>query len=72
MRYPLLIDAFIRAIGESRTSWFIKYTGEDCHDNKPYYICRWLNHSFMPFTKRQRKLFEQVMAAYTAAKKNKL
>ena len=36
----------------------------DYSNDKCYYICRWLNHSFMPFTKKQKKLYEKVREAY--------
>lgn len=37
---------------------------KDYLDDKPYYICRWLNHSFMPFTKKQEQLYKQVREKY--------
>ena len=27
-------------------------------------ICRWLNHSFMPFSKKQEELYKQVREKY--------
>lgn len=41
---------------------------KDYRENKIYYICRWLNHSFMPFTKKQEELCKQVEANYYAMK----
>lgn len=73
MRYPKLIDAFIlaREKGGLRTDWIITLENLDCKDNKPYYICRWLNHSFMPFTKKQKELYEKFREKYDNIKKNK-
>lgn len=66
---PKLIDAIIKARDKAeRTTpvdWII--TGEnnkDYSDNKPLYICKWLNHSFRPFTKKQEKLVEMVKKKY--------
>ena len=39
--------------------------------DKCYYICRWLNHSFMPFTKKQETLYEKVKEKYMELKSNK-
>ena len=63
---PKLIDAFIRARekGTLKIDWIITSDNKDYSDDKCYYICRWLNHSFMPFTKRQEALYEKVKEAY--------
>lgn len=54
MRYPKLIDAFIRAKEKNpRCNWIITSDSKDYSNDKVYYICRWLNRSFRPFTKRQ-------------------
>ncbi len=68
MKYPKLIDAFIlaRERGSADIDWMITGSNMDCSDNKPYYICRWLNRSFMPFTKRQEELYKRVRARYDA------
>lgn len=70
MKYPKLIDAFILAREKGRLDidWMITSENLDCKDNKPYYICRWLNHSFMPFTKKQQALYEKVMERYNEVK----
>lgn len=70
MKYPKLIDAFIlaREKGGLEIDWMITSENLDCKDNKPYYICRWLNHSFMPFTKSSRPLYEKVMERYNEVK----
>lgn len=54
IRYPKLVDAFIRAKDKGHLihDWEIYSEGRDCTDDKIYYICRWLNHSFRPFTKK--------------------
>lgn len=74
LRYPKLIDAFIlaRNRGGQKIDWVITSDNKDYSDDKPYYICRWLNHSFMPFTTRQQALYEKVREAYdkAVAKKN--
>lgn len=48
--------------------WLITSDNLDCSDDKPYYICRWLNHSFMPFTKRNQDLYEKVREKYDRIK----
>lgn len=63
MRYPKLIDAIIRARecqSNTKIDWIITSEKKDYSDNKIEYVCRWLNHSFMPFTKKQQKLFEKL------------
>ena len=66
IKYPKLIDSFISAKekGAPNGSWLITASSEDCREDKCYYICRWLNHSFMPFTKKQWKLYELVKNEY--------
>ena len=66
MKHPKLIDAFIRAREKGREGqdWTITGDGMDYTNNKPYYICRWLNHSFMPFTARQFNIYQQVREQY--------
>ncbi len=68
LKYPKLIDAFIlaRERGRLRRYWSITSDNKDYSTDKPYYICRWLNHSFMPFTKRQEDLYRIVREAYDA------
>ena len=70
MRYPKLIDAFIlaREKGYLDIDWAISLENLDCEDNKPYYICRWLNHSFMPFTKKQEILYKKLREKYDKIK----
>lgn len=70
MKYPKLIDAFILAREKGRLDidWMITSENLDCKDNKPYYICRWLNHSFMPFTKKQQALYYEVRNKYDKMK----
>lgn len=70
--YPKLIDAFIRAREKNpNIDWVITSDGVDYSHDKPYYICRWLNHSFMPFTKRNAELYEKVRAKYDIIKRRK-
>lgn len=37
---------------------------KDYSNDKVYYICRWLNHSFMPFTAKQEKLYLKFREKY--------
>lgn len=66
IKYPKLINAFISARnrGGQNVDWIIKLDNKDYSDDKPYYICRWLNHSFMPFTEKQQRLYEKVRKVY--------
>lgn len=69
IKYPKLIDAFIRARekGALDIDWVINRE-HDCVDDKVYYICRWLNHSFRPFTKKQEELYKQFREVYNSKK----
>lgn len=66
IKYPKLINAFISARnrGGKTSTWIITSDNKDYSDDKPYYICRWLNHSFMPFTEKQQRLYEKVRKVY--------
>lgn len=65
LRYPKLIDAFILAREKGGAyEWDIQCENRDCSNDKPYYICRWLNHSFSPFTKKQEEYYRMVREAY--------
>lgn len=68
LKYPKLIDAFIKAKEVAPYDWVITSDNLDYSDDKVQYICRWLNHSFMPFTKKQQELFEQVKENYLKMK----
>lgn len=75
MRYPKLVDCAIRARergGDYSQHWRIKSENMDYADDKVYYICRWLNHGFMPFSKKQEKLYKQFREYYDRLKNNKL
>ena len=73
LKYPKLIDAFIQAREKSTLEfdWLITSENKDCSNDKCYYICRWLNHSFMPFTKKQEALYEKVKEKYMELKSSK-
>lgn len=73
LKYPKLIDAFIQARekGKLECDWIITSENKDCSNDKCYYICRWLNHSFMPFTKKQETLYEKVKEKYMELKSSK-
>lgn len=72
MKYPKLIDAFIIAREKAERNdvvdWVITSDNKDYSNDKPYYICRWLNHSFMPFTKKQQALYYEVRNKYDKMK----
>ncbi len=63
---PGLVNAFIRARerGHLAIDWIITTDNVDYQNDKVYYICRWLNHSFRSFTKKQQKLYEKVREIY--------
>lgn len=66
LNHPKIIDAFIKAREKSTLNidWIITSDNKDYENDKCYYICRWLNHSFMPFTKKQELLYQQVKQVY--------
>lgn len=66
IKHPKLIDAFIiaREKGGLIIDWEISSKNLDLKDDKCLYICRWLNHSFMPFTHKQELLYQKVKEAY--------
>lgn len=72
IKYPKLIDAFIRAKEVNPNCEWEIHKDEKSYDNdKVYFICRWLNHSFMPFTKKQEKQYIEVREAYNTLKVKK-
>lgn len=64
LKYPKLIDAAIRCRDNDEHDWIITRDKKDYKNDKVYYICRWLNHSFRSFTKTQQKLYEMVRKNY--------
>lgn len=69
LEHPKLIDAFIKARSmRIDIDWMIQKENRDFRDNKVEYICRWLNHSFRPFTKRQKALYDRVLENYLKSK----
>lgn len=69
LKYPKLIDAIIWAKSSAlNCDWIITTDNKDYKDDKAYYICRWLNRSFMPFSKRQEKEYQQVKETYLKTK----
>ncbi|HJF70864.1 MAG TPA: phosphoadenosine phosphosulfate reductase family protein [Butyricimonas virosa] len=72
IKYPKLISAFIQARENSKfkINWIITGEDRDYSDDKCYYICRWLNHSFMPFTKKQEELYRKVREKYNTTRDN--
>ena len=72
MQYPKLIDCVIMARSHREDlDWVISTDNKDYVDNKAYYVCRWLNHSFRPFSQSQEKLCEEVIRRYNELKKEK-
>ncbi|MBR4983135.1 MAG: phosphoadenosine phosphosulfate reductase family protein [Lachnospiraceae bacterium] len=69
MMYPKLIDSVINSRRGNNCNWIITSDNKDYIDDKVYYVCRWLNHSFMPFTKKQEELYRQVKENYELMKK---
>lgn len=70
LAHPKLIDAFIKARESNHLDWIITGDNRDYANDKPYYVCRWLNHSFMPFTTKQEELYRQVRENYDRMKYN--
>ena len=69
---PATVDAFIRArLTNPSCDWQIQKEGSNFETDKVQYICRWLNHSFQPFTKRQRANYERFRAHYDEIKRKK-
>ena len=71
MRYPKLVDCTINARirgGRNDIDWIIMTDDIDYADDKVYYVCRWLNHSFMPFGKKQEKLYRKFRKIYNTKK----
>ena len=65
LEFPKLIDAVIMARSKrTDLDWTIKAENRDFSNDKIEYICRWLNHSFRPFTKKQAELCEKIKANY--------
>lgn len=67
IKYPKLIDCAIGArerSGNINNDYFIKSDNKDYTHDKVYYMCRWLNRGFLPFTKKQEKLYQQFRKIY--------
>lgn len=65
MRWPKLIDCVIWSRGKREDiNWIITSEERNCVNDKVYYVCRWLNHSFRPFTAKQEKLCSKVIENY--------
>lgn len=71
VRYPKLIDCFIKAKEKNpNCDWIISCDKKDYSEDKVYYICRWLNHSFRPFSKRQEQEYQLIKEAYNISKEH--
>ena len=64
LKYPKLIDAIIKARAFDHCDWIITGDNKDYSNDKATYVCRWLNHSFRPFTKKQEGLCKKVIENY--------
>lgn len=72
IKFPKLIDAVIRArekSGNPNIDWKITNLNADFSEKKEEYVCRWLNHSFRPLTKKQEILIEKIIDNYNLNKK---
>ncbi len=68
MEHPKLIDCAIKSIEKARRDWYIENDKKDYADDKVYFICRWLNHSFRKFTKRQQENYNKIKENYIKSK----
>lgn len=70
MRYPKLVDAFIRAHEKGKNiDWIITSdNNKDYSSDRVYYICRWPNHSFRQFSKKEELLYRQFREYYNTIK----
>lgn len=70
MRHPKLVDAFIRAHEKGKNiDWIITSdNNKDYSSDRVYYICRWLNHSFRQFSKKEELLYRQFREYYNTIK----
>lgn len=70
IKYPKLITAIIRIKEKTKSDWRINLDNKDYSYSKIEYVCRWLNHSFRPFTERQKKEYKLVLDNYLKEVKN--
>lgn len=64
-KYPKLVDAAIMVRNKGvNFDWFMTIDQKDYINDKVYFICRWLNHSFQPFSKKELALYEQFRKRY--------
>lgn len=71
IEHPKLIDAFIKAREKRKDiDWFITKDNDDFSNRKAEYICRWLNHSFRPFSKKEIILKDKVIETYNKCTKH--
>lgn len=63
LKMPKLIDAAIKAC-EGHVDFKINSIDLDLSDNKPLYVCYWLNYSFRQFSAKQKKLVDMVLDNY--------
>ena len=74
-KYPKLIDAVIRereraSLQNEKVDWVITSDSRDYEDDEVYYVCRWLNYNFSPFSKKQQLVYEEIRKVYDEFKRN--
>lgn len=67
IKYPKLVSAVIGArerANNDKIDWFIKTDNKDYSDDKVYYVCRWLNHGYAQFSKKEQELYNKFKKKY--------
>lgn len=67
IKYPKLVSAVIGArerANNDKIDWFIKSDNKDYSDDKVYYVCRWLNHGYAQFSKKEQELYNKFKKKY--------
>lgn len=68
MKYPKLIDVYIRVFERLGYDFRINGLNMDLSCNKPLYVLYYFNHSFMPFSKKQRRCADMILECYNKYK----
>ena len=64
LKFPKLITAIIKIKEKTSGDCIIKSDNKDYTKEKAEYVCRWLNHSFRPFTEKQKIFLKKVLEKY--------
>lgn len=67
MKYPKLLKAAIGArmrANYDKTNWCINSENKDYSDDKVLFMCRWLNHGFAEFSKKEWELYREFREYY--------